>query len=118
MPDWRDLVLTWAELQAIPASWRHALGQWRGVYFIHDASDGRGYVGSAYGSENLLGRWLNYAATGHGDTKDLLKRTPGNFRFSILERVSPDLEPEDVIRLESRWKHRLHTRGRFGLNRN
>ena len=41
--------------------WKSALSQWRGVYFIFDATDGKGYVGSAYGSGNLLGRWLNYA---------------------------------------------------------
>jgi hypothetical protein len=34
MPDWRDLVLTWAELSALPRSWRAALGEWRGVYLI------------------------------------------------------------------------------------
>ncbi|MEO7099729.1 MAG: hypothetical protein ABI162_10240 [Luteolibacter sp.] len=36
MPDWRELVLTWAQLRVIPTSWRTALSHWRGVYFIHD----------------------------------------------------------------------------------
>ena len=33
-----------------------------------------------------------------------------SFRFSILERVSPDMSEGDVIRLEATWKDRLHTR--------
>jgi hypothetical protein len=118
MPDWRDMVLSWAELRAIPESWRHALAQWRGIYFIHDVADGRGYVGSAYGKENILGRWLNYSARGHGGNKLLRSRKPDNFRFSILELVSPDMAADDVIHLETRWKTRIHTRGEFGLNVN
>ena len=78
-----------------------ALSQWRGIYFIFDQSDGKGYVGSAYGTENILGRWLSYAAGGHGGNKELRKRNPAGFRFSILQRVSPDMEPTEIIRLES-----------------
>jgi len=100
-----------------PSTWKAALRQWRGIYFIFDESDGQGYVGAAYGTDNLLGRWLNYAARGHGGNKELRKRDPGHFRFSILERVSPDMEAADVIRLESSWKDRLHTR-KFGMNEN
>ncbi len=70
-----------------------------------------------YGTENILGRWLNYAASGHGGNKALRRRKPGNFRFSILQRVSPDMEPADITRLEASWKDRLHTRS-FGLNEN
>ena len=79
---------------------------------------GKGYVGSAYGEENLLGRWLNYSLSGHGDNRLLRTREGKNFRFTILQRVSPDLEPRDVIKLESSWKERLHTRKPFGLNDN
>ena len=100
-----------------PSTWKAALRQWRGIYFIFDESDGQGYVGAVYGTDNLLGRWLNYAARGHGGNKELRKRDPGHFRFSILERVSPDMEAADVIRLESSWKDRLHTR-KFGMNEN
>lgn len=117
MPQWRHLTLTWDELCVIPKSWQDQLRQWRGVYFIMDSSDGKGYVGSAYGKDNILGRWLNYAASGHGGNKDLRKRKPENLRFSILQRVSPDLETDNVIALEASWKDRLHTR-EFGLNEN
>jgi hypothetical protein len=118
MTDWRQIVLTWPELQTLPTTWREALKHWRGIYLIHDSADGKNYVGSAYGSENILGRWLNYAKTGDGGNKHLRARKPESFEFSILERVSPDMLSEDVIRLEATWKTRLHTRWPDGLNDN
>ena len=111
-------MLSWAELQSIPISWQITLKHWRGIYFIHDASDGKGYVGSAYGTDNIMGRWLNYAANGHGGNKRLLKRAPENFHFSILQIVAHDLSSDDIVSIESAWKDRLHTRGPFGLNEN
>jgi hypothetical protein len=108
----------WEELGVLPAHWRSALSQWRGIYYIFDISDGKGYIGSAYGSENISGRWRNYAASGHGDNKLLRKRDSRQFRFTILQRVSPDMLPEDVIQLEGTWKKRLHTRFPNGLNEN
>jgi hypothetical protein len=118
MPDWDAIDITWDELALLPSRWKSALAQWRGIYYIFDSSDGKGYVGSAYGESNLLGRWLNYAASGHGGNALLKKRKPQHFRFTILERVSPDMEPADVIRLESSWKQRLHTRAPYGMNDN
>ncbi|WP_374469146.1 GIY-YIG nuclease family protein [Phenylobacterium sp.] len=117
MPAWDELVLSWADLRLLPASWRAALAQWRGVYFIFDVRRQLGYVGSAYGAENLLGRWSNYAATGHGGNVRLRQSDPADLRFSILQRTSPDMAAEEVILLETRWKDRLHTR-EFGLNEN
>lgn len=117
MPDWRELVLTWDELAVLPTKWKEVLAQWRGIYLILDTSDGKGYVGSAYGRENILGRWRNYAETGHGGNRKLLARDPRRFRFSVLERLSPDQEIEDVIARENSWKMRLDTCER-GLNDN
>jgi hypothetical protein len=117
MPPWESLLLTWDELKILPARWRADLAQWRGIYLIFDASTGEAYVGSAYGADNILGRWLNYSKSGHGGNKQLRDRSPKNLHFSILQRVSPDLESSEVIRLESSCKDRLHTR-EFGLNSN
>ena len=117
MPKWDEISLTWEELGVLPERWKSKLSEWRGVYFIHDASGGKGYVGSAYGPENLLGRWQGYAASGHGDNALLKKRDPKNFRFTILQRVSPDMEDAAVIQVENSWKKRLHTRT-HGLNAN
>jgi hypothetical protein len=117
MPGWDGLVLSWAELHKIPIHWVSVLEQWRGIYLIHDVSDGKNYVGSAYGHQNIYGRWINYKDTGDGGNKLLRERKPENFRFSILQRVSPDMDVKDVVLVESSWKDRLHTR-EFGLNLN
>ncbi len=118
MPSWDELTLNWTDLGIIPKSWRDVLAQTRGIYYIFDESDGKGYVGSAYGEDNLLGRWQEYASSGHGGNALLRKRKPHNFKFSILQRVSPDMEPNEVIRLETKWKLRLHSGSPFGLNDN
>ena len=117
LPDWRELVLDWQELHALPSSWKAALAQWRGIYLIHDDVRRLAYIGSAGGAHNILGRWLNYAASGHGGNRDLKKSEPANLRFSILERTSPDLDATGLVVLENSWKERLRTR-EFGLNRN
>jgi hypothetical protein len=118
MPCWSDLVLDWQQLSVLPSHWRLALAQWRGIYLIIDQSDGQQYVGSAYGSANIMQRWQEYARTGHGGNKGLRGRDPGRFRFSILQRTSPDLGDVEVIALENSWKERLRTRAPHGLNEN
>ena len=118
MPAWDEIDLSWEELSVLPTRWKAALAQWRGIYLIFDKSDGKGYVGSAYGKDNILGRWLAYAARGHGGNRLLRQRDAYNFQFTILQRVSPDMEPDEIIRLESSWKQRLHTHAPEGLNDN
>ena len=118
MPEWDAIELTWEQLGVLPARWKSRLEEWRGIYYIFDTSDGKGYVGSAYGENNLYGRWINDAASGHGGNRLFRQRDPRNFRFTILQRVSPDMDPIDVVRLETSWKQRLHTRKPYGLNDN
>lgn len=119
MPEWRNLNLKWQDLSVIPSSWKEALRHWRGVYYIFDSSDKKGYVGSASGKDNIVGRWQNYAESGDGGNRYLKNRSPENFEFSILERVSPDMTTEETRSLETSWKKRLHTRlSEGGLNDN
>ena len=118
LPDWDKLNLTWDELHVMPKRLQAALKEWRGIYFIFDSSDGKSYVGSASSDDNILGRWLNYKTSGDGGNKYLKKRNPENFRFTILQRVSPDMPAKEVIQIENSWKERLHTRYPFGLNDN
>jgi hypothetical protein len=118
MPDWKECILSWAKLSMLPNKWRERLSQWRGIYCIFDHSDGKAYVGAAYGKDNIRHRWEHYEESGHGGNVLLRKRSPENFSFSILERVSPDMEPDDVRELERTWKDRLHTRSPLGLNDN
>lgn len=118
MPEWDQIDWPWDQLKTLPPSWRAKLSQWKGIYYIFDTSDGRGYVGSAYGETNLAGRWQEYADTGHGENHLLRERDHTKFRFSILQRLSPDAEQAEVIDQECKWKKRLHSRAFFGLNDN
>lgn len=118
MPEWDAIDWSWEELGVLPTRWWSALEQWRVIYYIFDASDGKSCVGSACGKGNLRDRWLDYAASGHGGNRLLRQREPKDFRFTILQRVSPDMAKDDVIRLEASWKERLHTRAPNGLNDN
>ncbi len=118
MDPWEELVLTWDDLQFLPPKWEAALEQWPGIYLIFDESNGKSYVGSACGNENILGRWRNYRDTGHGGNKELRHREPTNFQFSILQPVSIAMTREDVNSLETTWKKRLHTYAPFGMNEN
>ncbi|MDX3970146.1 MAG: GIY-YIG nuclease family protein [Bradyrhizobium sp.] len=118
MQNWNEIDLTWAQLSVLSNRLQHRLTEWRGIYYIFDSSDAKGYVGSAYGTENLLGRWRQYGASGHGGNSLLRRRDPTNFRFTILELVSPTMPAEEVQRLEGNWKARLHSRYPLGLNDN
>jgi hypothetical protein len=115
-PDWRDMVIPARFLRALPVRWAERLSQWRGVYLIVDQTDGARYVGSAYGAENLLGRWRAHVAGDRGVTAELQHRDPAGFRFSVLDLVAPAAPPAEVIAVEQARKRRLDT-VRFGLNR-
>lgn len=118
LSDWREIVWSWNKLQNLPHSWREALKHWGAIYLIHDRSDGKNYIGSASGEENLWGRWQNYADTGDGGNVLLRDRGPESLEFSILERISPDMIRTQVVELETSWKKRLHTLAPSGLNLN
>ncbi len=116
MPSWRNLIIEWADLQTLPESWKAKLREWRAIYLIHDMNDGKNYVGSAYGEDNLAIRWATYAMSGHGGNVRLRGRDPNNFRFSILELVGPSMPMVEVVEIEQSWMRRLHTRADGGLN--
>lgn len=118
VPGVEELVVEHAGLAAMPRSWWQRLEQWRGIYYIHDRTTGRGYVGAAYGELNLAQRWRHYAQTGHGGNVDLTGLDPTGFVFSILQLVAPTADTTDVQALETSWKTRLSTRRPHGLNAN
>jgi len=105
--------------------WKSALSSVKGVYIITDASNGRHYIGSAYGVSGIWSRWDCYIGTGHGWNDGLIKliRKKGkkyardNFRFSILEVISKTVSDDYVLERETFWKNALCTR-KHGYNKN
>ena len=105
-------------------SWYSALKSVKGVYLITDATNGKHYVGSAYGDDALWQRWSEYIFNGHGENKKLKKiisengkEYQKNFRFSILEIATKKSDDTEIIRREQYWKNILLTR-EFGYNDN
>ena len=105
-------------------SWRTALSNVKGIYLIADLSNGKKYIGSAYGENAFWNRWKTYVNNGHGgnkDLKELLSKNGSNhalnFQFSILETRSMNAEDEEIIKRESFWKDILLSR-EFGYNKN
>lgn len=118
-----SLVMAELRIALKDIAWQQGLSQARGIYLITDERNGHQYIGSASGAQGLLGRWSNYAITGHGGNKllmDLLEREPGrelDFRFTLLETMLADTPRAEINRRESYWKIALGTRA-FGLNAN
>ena len=128
-PGYEKVVLGYNELSEILedditySDWHTALSSIYAVYLITDTSNGKQYIGSAYGKDGLLGRWRIYIATGHGHTKemtDILNEKPEQykyFQFSILQILPKNLSDDEVIKIESLYKDKLLTR-QFGMNSN
>lgn len=116
-PDPMNLTLEHWQLGSLPPSWKQALREWRGIYLIFDRASKKGYVGAAYGDENVLGRWQEYYRTGHGGNRQLRPLDARHFMYSIIQLLAPDTPTQQVLDLETSWKKRLHTL-EFGLNDN
>jgi hypothetical protein len=109
--------MSWiSEIPVLPQAWQGALASVRGVYLLVSEA-GEQYVGSATGQEGLLGRWLVYAANGHGGNVMLRQRGYRDYAVSILEVASPDMSRDDIIAREAHWKDKLGARA-HGLNEN
>lgn len=122
-PGYQEILLRHDELQAIfnhpraHRDWQAALKANAGIYRIVDLSDGKIYIGSAYGSGGIWARWQNYAKTGHGGNTLLKGRNPKNFQWSVVRTLSTTLSPRDVIRIEALEKQKHGSRA-IGLNGN
>ncbi|MGD9661518.1 MAG: GIY-YIG nuclease family protein [Porticoccaceae bacterium] len=107
------------------ADWKSALENMKGVYIIADKSNGKVYIGSAYGEYGIWSRWCCYVGTGHGFNDELIKiiETNGleyarqNFQFSILEIWPMRTDDRTIIEREQYWKRVFFTR-EFGYNKN
>ncbi len=105
---------------------RAALKNVKGVYLITDTSNGKRYVGSAYGDSGIWSRWACYMGTGHGWNDELTKLinkegieyAKDNFKFAILEYRSMKTDDKVIIKRENYWKNVLLSVGQFGYNKN
>jgi hypothetical protein len=122
-PGYDKVNVSWGELSRLieKETWKSALQNQKGVYLITDISNGKKYVGSAYGEDMILGRWQNYVKNGHGGNVglkalsfDYIKK---NFRYSILDIYKSSIDDQAIIERESWWKEVLQSR-KYGYNEN
>lgn len=130
-PGFNNVLLTHKQLQYIykneAPEWKRQLSSIKGVYCITDKSNGKIYIGSAYGDcAGLWQRWLNYAnldnlTGGNKDFEEIKRKNPNyiidNFTYSILEILDPRTPDNEVVRRENFWKEVFKTRI-FGMNNN
>ena len=97
------------------ADWKAALANVKGVYLIADKSNGKKYIGSAYGDAGIWVRWACYIGTGHGWNDELItlidhegiKYAGEHFRFSVLEVMVKSTPDDVVLAREAHWKRAL-----------
>lgn len=122
-PGYEKVNISWWELKRVleKDTWKTALQNQKGVYLLTDTSNGKMYVGSAYGENRILGRWKAYVDTGHGGNVGLKQLSFEHiklyFRYSILDIFKPTTDDQIIIDRENWWKDVLQTR-KFGYNEN
>lgn len=105
--------------------WKASLMAVKGVYLILDTSNGKSYVGSAYGNAGIWSRLGCYVTTGHGWNDELMKTIKekgisyalANFKFSVLEVFAFNTADAVILARESHWKNVMLSR-QFGYNKN
>lgn len=122
-PGYEKVNISWSEMKRVleKDNWKTALQNQKGVYLLTDKSNGKMYVGSAYGENMILGRWRAYISSGHGGNVGLKKLTfdhiKENFNYSILDIYKSTTDDQIIIERESWWKELLQSR-QFGYNEN
>jgi len=122
-PGYDKVSISWHELSRVikKDNWKTALQNQKGIYLLTDITNGKCYVGSAYGNDMILGRWQNYVQIGHGGNVELKKLgfdyIKKNFKYSILEIFKSTIDDQTIIERESWWKEVLQSRN-FGYNAN
>lgn len=130
---YEDVILSFSQLQKVveDKEWKSKLESLNCVYMILDKETGKQYVGVTYkdmkpGIKNgILGRWTEYAKTGHGNNKLLLallaekgiSYADQNFQWTILETLPLNVTPKVAIDRESLYKKKFGTR-EHGYNEN
>ncbi|MFS0783224.1 GIY-YIG nuclease family protein [Bacillus sp. 1P06AnD] len=105
---WREIIAIWEDNTEENKLKEILSGN--GVY-IQRSKDGESrYIGSAYGSNGIIGRWMAHLNS-LGDAQHLnlfvLENGYNSILFSIIEFV--DGSPSEIIQKESMWKKTLGT---------
>jgi hypothetical protein len=122
-PGYDKVNISWGEMSRLieKDTWKTALQNQKGVYLISDISNGKKYIGSAYGEHMILGRWKSYIKTGNGGNNGLkfieFEHIKKNFRYSILDIYKSTADDQMIIERENWWKIVLQSR-QFGYNEN
>ena len=130
---YEDVILSFSQLQKVveDKEWKSKLESLNCVYMILDKETGKQYVGVTYkdmkpGIKNgILGRWTEYAKTGHGNNKLLVpllaekgkSYADQNFQWTILETLPLNVTPKVAIDRKSLYKKKFGTR-EHGYNEN
>lgn len=130
---YEDVILSFSQLQKVveDKEWKSKLESLNCVYLILDKETGKQYVGVTYkdmkpGIKNgILGRWTEYAQTGHGNNKLLvalledkgISYAEQNFQWTILETLPLNVTSKVAIDRESLYKKKFGTR-EHGYNEN
>jgi hypothetical protein len=106
-----------SKVAGLPKTWIAILKQAAGVYLLTCPKTKEQYVGSASGGEGFWHRWMEYVLTNHGGNIALKSREHSDYQVSILEIAGSASNPDDIRKMESRWKEKLQSR-EMGLNKN
>ena len=125
-----EVFLTFNQLKLIIDSnkfvdYRTALQAVKGVYVLTDTSNGKLYIGSAYGVDGIAQRWTSYINTKTGGNKELIRLYNekgdsyfmNNFTFGLLEYFGSNTDNNKIINREAHWKKILGT-NKNGYNDN
>jgi hypothetical protein len=127
-PGYERICLDFNYLQTVARkndkTWFTALHNVKGVYLITDKTNGKHYVGSAYGEYALWSRLTQYAENGHGGNIELKKKIKEygiqyaqNYQFTLLEVRMKKTDDVEIIESEQHWKKVLMSR-EYGYNKN
>lgn len=104
---WREIIAIW-ENDSEENQLKKVLSK-KGIY-IQRSEDGKSrYIGSAYGSEGMIGRWMNHLNSNGAQHLNLFVLESGynEILFSVIEFT--DGSDSEIIQKESKWKRTLGT---------
>lgn len=114
-PGFLQFIEPLSRIPLLPKTWVSALRGSRGIYLLACPKTREQYVGSASGNDGFYGRWMDYAADGHGGNVKLKSKKREDYQVSILEVAGSACDLHDLVTLEGRWQQKLQTT-EMGLN--